>query len=129
METIVELTEYVRGKALSYVTETGETMTEFPLSIVDFVIEHISQNCHFPSHFTEKNIVSDLSKGKNTLAMACVDVYAKAGAEGQLSHGENGTSRTYESSWISPSIYRAFPNYVTILQKNVRVTVVDSTTQ
>ena len=70
METIVELTEYVRGKALSYVTETGETITEFPLSIVDFVIEHISQNCHFPSHFEEKNIVSDLSKGKNSLAMA-----------------------------------------------------------
>ena len=39
METMLELTEYVRGKALSYVTETGETMTEFPLSIVDFVIE------------------------------------------------------------------------------------------
>lgn len=115
METIVELTEYVRGKALSYVIETGETMTEFPLSIVDFVIEHISNNCHFPSHFAEKNIVSDLSKGKNTLAMACVDVYVKAGAEGQKSHSENGVSRTYDSSWISPSIYNAFPNYVTIL--------------
>ena len=37
METILELTEYVRGKALDYITETGETMVEFPLSIVDFV--------------------------------------------------------------------------------------------
>ncbi len=115
METIVELTEYVRDKAKDYATETGEAMEAFPLSIVDFVIEHISQNCHFPSHFTEKNIVSDLSKGKNTLAMACVDVYAKAGAEGQKSHSENGVSRSYDSSWISPSIYSAFPNYVTIL--------------
>lgn len=115
METIVELTEYVRGKALSYVTETGETIDAFPLSIVDFVIEHISQNCHFPSHFEEKNIVSDLSKGKNTLAMACVEIYGKVGGEGQRSHSENGVSRTYDSSWISPSIYTAFPNYVTIL--------------
>ena len=115
METLVELTEYVRGKAKDYVTETGETIDAFPLSIVDFVIEHIEQSCHFPSHFAEKNIVSDLSKGKNTLAMACVDVYAKAGAEGQKSHSENGVSRTYDSSWISPSIYNAFPNYVTIL--------------
>ena len=81
METIVELTEYVRGKAKEYVEETGETITDFPMSIVDFVIEHISQNCHFPSHFTEKNIVSDLFKGKNSLAMACVEIYAKAGAE------------------------------------------------
>ena len=115
METMLELTEYVRGKALEYVKETGEEMTEFPLSIVDFVIEHISQCCHFPSHFVEKNIVSDLSKGKSTLAMACVEVYAKAGAEGQKSHNENGISRTYDSAWISPSIYRAFPNYVIIL--------------
>ena len=115
METIVELTEYVRGKAKDYVTETGETMTEFPLSIVDFVIEHISQNCHFPSHFSEKNIVSDLAKGKNTLAMACVEVYARSGAEGQINHSENGISRTYDGSWISPSIFRSFPNYVTIL--------------
>ena len=115
METILELTEYVRGKARDYVTETGETMTEFPLSIVEFVIEHITENCHFPSHFTEKNIVSVLTKGKNTLAMACVEIYAKSGAEGQKSHSENGISRTYDSSWISPSIYNAFPNYVSFV--------------
>ena len=54
----------------------------------------------FLVHFTDKNIVSDLEKGKNTLAMACVDVYSRAGAEGQLSHSENSISRTYDSSWI-----------------------------
>lgn len=116
METMLELTEYVRGKAKDYVTETGEAMEAFPLSIVDFVIEHISQNCHFPSHFTEKNIVSDLSKGKNTLAMACVDVYAKAGAEGQTGHSEPGVSRTYKSAWITSDLLSNFPNYVTILK-------------
>ena len=115
METLVELTEYVRGKAKEYVTETGETVNEFPLSIVDFVIEHIKENCHFPSHFTEKNIVSELSKGKNTIAIACIEIYGKIGAEGQTSHNENGINRTYESSWISPSIYNAFPNYVKLL--------------
>ena len=114
METIVQLTEYVRDKALEYVRETGESIETFPLSIVDFVIEQISQNCHFPSHFSESNIVSDLSKGKNALAMACVEIYAKVGAEGQITHSENGISRTYNSSWISPSIYNAFPNYVKI---------------
>ena len=114
METMQELTEYVRSKALEYVLETGETLESFPLSIVDFVIEHITQKCNFPSHFVESNIVSDLQKGKNTLAMACVDVYAKAGAEGQTAHAENGVNRTYESSWITPSIYRAFPNYARI---------------
>ena len=115
METMVELTEYVGNKAKEYLEETGEKLDKFPQSIVDFVIEYISQGCHFPSHFTEKNIVSDLSKGKNTLAMACVDVYSKAGAEGQTSHSENGISRVYDGSWISPKITANFPNYVTIL--------------
>lgn len=115
METMQELTEYVQSKALDYVKETGENIDKFPLSIVDFVIEHISQCCHFPSHFQDSNIVSELSKGKNSLAMACIDVYAKAGAEGQISHSENGISRSYDSSWISPSIYRAFPNYAKII--------------
>lgn len=114
METIIELNEYVREKALEYVKETGETIIEFPLSIVEFVIENISNNCHFPSHFTEKNIVSDLSKGKVTLAMACVEVYSKSGAEGQKSHNENSILRTYDTSWISPKFYSAFPNYVKI---------------
>lgn len=115
METMEELTVYVCEKARSYALETGEEITTFPMSIVDFVIEHISQNCHFPTHFTEKNIVAELSKGKNSLAMACVEVYARAGAEGQNSHSENGISRSYDGSWISPKFYSAFPNYVTIL--------------
>lgn len=115
METMNELTEYVKKKAKEYLEETGETIDAFPSSIVDFVIEYISQGCHFPSHFTDKNIVSDLEKGKNTLAMACVDVYSRAGAEGQLSHSENSISRTYDSSWISPKITANFPNYVKVL--------------
>ena len=115
MQTIDELTSYVAEKARLYWEETGDKIENFPTSIVDFVIEYASNGCHFPSHFKESNIVADLEKGKNSLAMACVDVYAKAGAEGQKSHSENGVSRTYDSSWISPSIYNAFPNYVTIL--------------
>lgn len=115
METMAELAVYVSEKAKSYVMETGEEISTFPMSIVDFVIEHISQNCHFPSRFDEKHIVAVLSKGKNSLAMACAEVYARAGAEGQTSHSENGISRSYDGSWISPKFYSAFPNYVTIL--------------
>lgn len=33
-----------------------------------------------------------------------LDLYNKAGAEGQLSHAENGISRGYESSWISEEL-------------------------
>lgn len=114
MTTMIELTEYVRGKALAYLQETGEDIEQFPLSIVDFVIEYVSNNCHFPSHFKEANMVADLSRGKNTLAMACVDVYSKAGAEGQLMHTENSVTRQYDSAWITTDITSPFPNYVTI---------------
>lgn len=115
METMSELTAYVADKARLYLEETGEVIEKFPMSIVDFVIEYVSNACHFPSHFQEINIVSDLSKGKNSLAMACVDIYAKAGGEGQTSHSENGVSRTYDSSWITFDLISNFPNYVTIL--------------
>ena len=33
-----------------------------------------------------------------------MDLYNKIGAEGQMSHSENGISRTYESSWISEQL-------------------------
>lgn len=114
MTTIDELTTYVQTKALDYVTETGETLEAFPGSIVDFVIEYASQNCHFPSHFSEAQKVADLEKGKVALAMACVDVYAKIGSEGQVSHSENGVSRGYQSSWITFDLLSNFPNYVKI---------------
>ena len=33
-----------------------------------------------------------------------MDLYNKIGAESELSHTENGISRTYESSWISKQL-------------------------
>lgn len=116
MESMEELTEYVSERARLYLEETGEKIEKFPLSIVDFVIEYVASNCNFPKDFAKKNIIRDLEKGKNALAMACVDIYAKSGAEGQTSHSENGVLRSYESSWITFNLLSGFPNYVDILQ-------------
>ena len=33
-----------------------------------------------------------------------LDIYNKAGAEGQLGHTENGISRSYEAAWISTQL-------------------------
>lgn len=115
METIQDLTYYISSKAKEYLAETGEIVNRFPASIVDFVIEYATEQCHFPKHFTEKQMVDVLEKNKNSLAMACNDVYAKSGAEGQTSHSENGISRSYDSSWITPSLLSGLPNYVTII--------------
>ena len=70
METMNELTRYVSDKAKQYVEETGEKLEKFPISIVDFVIEYVVNGCHFPKHFTERNMVYDLERGKSSLAMA-----------------------------------------------------------
>lgn len=113
--TMNELTEYVREKALQYLADTGETVDSFPLSIVDFVIESAISECHFPTHFTEERKVSDLNKVVNKMAMACVDVYAKVGAEGQIAHTENGVARQYESAWISKTLFSSLPNYITVM--------------
>lgn len=114
METIQELTYYVSDKAREYLEETGEIVNKFPGSIVDFVIEYATEQCHFPKDFSEKQKTTELERHKNSLAMACNDIYAKAGAEGQTGHSENGVSRSYESAWISPKLLSGLPNYVGI---------------
>lgn len=115
MDNMIELTNYVSEKARMYLEETGEKLEKFPISIVDFVIEYVANECHFPKHFTERNIVYDLEKGKNSLAMACIDIYAKVGGEGQTSHSENSVSRSYKSAWITFDLISNFPNYIGVI--------------
>lgn len=112
MESMAELTSYVSGKAKLYLEETGTKIEQFPISIVDFVIEEFLNKCNFQDHHTEKEIVSILEKKKSAMVQACSEVYGKVGGEGELSHAENGTSRVYESSWISPKLFDGLPNYV-----------------
>lgn len=109
-----ELKLAVQGLALTYWTETGETMETFPRSIVDFVVEYAINRCHFPTTFTEEKKVSVMEKYKTSLAMACVDVLAKAGAEGEKTHSENGIARTYSSSYIDTKLLSGLPNYVSV---------------
>lgn len=41
-----------------------------------------------------------------------VDIYNKAGAEGQLTHNENGISRSWESAWISEQLLQEVTPYL-----------------
>lgn len=114
MESITELSTYVKGKALEYLSETDLTLETFPTSIVDFVIEYVVGHCNFPDYYTEEQIVKVLEKGKMQLAMACIDIYGKVGIEGEKEHTENGIYRTYSTSWISFNLLCHFPNYARI---------------
>jgi hypothetical protein len=48
---------------------------------------------------------------------AGIEMYAKIGAEGQLSHSENGISRSYESALVSKTLMREITP-VTAIQRS-----------
>ena len=111
-----ELRTAIQTLAKEYWNDTGnETIDTFPMSIVRFVVEYAIGQCHFPNYYTEAKKVAVMNQFQNSLAMACVDVYSKAGAEGEKSHSENGIARTYSDSYIDKSLLDKLPNYVTIM--------------
>lgn len=113
--TLTELTASVATKALTYLQEVepDTELTAFPSSIVDFVIEYAIAGCHFPNTLTyTESKKCDILKGSiSALAMACNEVLSRVNAEGQTSHGENGVSRQYDGSWISPKLFQGLPNF------------------
>ena len=113
--TIQTLTTTVQTKALTYITETEEDMTQFPQSIVDFVVEYAINESHFPNDYSDEMIATRLSRCVNALAMACVEVYARVDAEGEKAHNENSVSRTYDGAWISSRLHDVLPNYVGVI--------------
>lgn len=112
---IETLTTKVQTKALLYMTESGETMESFPSSIVDFVIEYAIAESHFPADYTSEQIGTRLDKCASSLAMACVEVYSRAGAEGESRHVENSITREYDGAWISKKLHDVLPNYVGVI--------------
>ena len=48
----------------------------------------------------------------NVLCMIAVDLWSKRGAEGQVSHSENGINRVWADSHVSPSLLKMIPPMV-----------------
>lgn len=113
--TLLNLTTIVRTKALAYITESGETMDNFPASIVDFVVEYAVNESHFPTDYTDEQIAIRLNRCVNALAMACIEVYSRVGGEGERAHSENSISRTYDGAWISARLHDVLPNFVGVI--------------
>ena len=113
--TLNDLTSKVQRRALTYLNETEEAVEIFPLSIVDFVIEYSINESHFPMDYTEDKIAARLDRCVNVMAMACVEVYSRAGAEGEKAHSENAIARTYDGAWISTRLHDVLPNFVGVI--------------
>lgn len=62
---------------------------------VSLAIESFETLRNYPGSWDEDKILADLEKNKAKIAMAAIEIDSKGGAENQLSHSENGTSRTY----------------------------------
>ena len=73
--------------------------TEYGLEVSDlcilFAIEQFQTIRNYPSSWDEERKLADLEKNKAKIAMAAIEIDAKDGAEGQVSHSENGISRTW----------------------------------
>lgn len=113
--TLETLTTTVRLKALAYIQESGEEITAFPSSIVDFVVEYAINESHFPNDYTEEQIATRLNRCVNAMAMACIEVYSRVGGEGEKAHSENSISRTYDGAWISGRLHDVLPNFVGVI--------------
>lgn len=57
----------------------------------------------------------------NAQIQIAIELYNKIGAEGQLSHGENGINRTYESGDVSKSVLSRITPRARSLTDEVRV--------
>ena len=52
---------------------------------------------NYPEHFTDAQIQKDLEKHYSNIRELALYDYNQFGAEGQTSHNENGTNRTWKS--------------------------------
>lgn len=57
----------------------------------------------------------------NTQIQIAIELYNKMGVEGQVSHGENGINRTYESGDVSKSVLSRITPRARSLTDEVRV--------
>lgn len=100
------LVDDVRAKATTYLSDVDDMADVTPSTmVIDFCIEKFCEKRNYPSTYTNEKKESDIRKHINTIAMAVVDIYMKSGAEGEVSHDENGIRRTYENAYISDSLF------------------------
>lgn len=103
-------------KVTEYMDSIDELKGQIPSSmLIDFVVEKYIQHRNYPSYVKSEAIDDDLYSHISTIAMAVIDMYSKMGAEGEISHSENGVTRQYESAYISTSIFIDVLPYVNIL--------------
>ena len=60
-------------------------------------IREVKLKRNYPEHFTDTQIEKDLKKHYSNIRELALYDFNQSGAEGQTSHNENGTNRTWKS--------------------------------
>ena len=91
-EVVLTPMEQFVEKIKSKTTEYGVNASNLA---VDLAIEQFEVIRNYPASWDEIKKLADMEKHKAKIAMAAIEIDSKDGAENQLSHSENGTSRSY----------------------------------
>lgn len=90
-ETLTPMEKFekkIKDMAAEYGVETSDL-------VVSLAIEQFADIRNYPASWDESKKLADMEKNKSKIAMAAIEIDSKDGAENQLSHSENGTSRSY----------------------------------
>lgn len=79
---------------------------------VNLAIEAFETLRNYPGSWDEDKILADLEKNKAKIAMAAIEIDSKNGAENQLSHSENGISRTFSDCLMAYKGVIGFANCI-----------------
>lgn len=108
---IEKLKEEMLDSIEVYFKQTGEKVDEdFVLLLIDSLVDEYKAKRNYPDYFTDEQITADVvayfTRKKAYFAMKVVPaMVGKIGAEGQVSHSENGISRTWENEgWFADVI-------------------------
>lgn len=95
----------------TYFQETGEQVGDaFLLLLIGSLVDEYKAKRNYPAYFTDAQIEEDVTayftRKKTYFAMKVIPaMVGKIGVEGQVSHSENGISRTWEADgWFDDVI-------------------------
>ena len=80
--------------------------------VIQLAIERFVSLRNYPSSYTDEMKIADMRNNIAKIAMAVAEIDAKDGAENQLSHSENGTSRSYYDGIMAYKDVIGFANVV-----------------
>lgn len=90
-------------------TEYGVTTSDLVASLA---IEAFADLRNYPHSWSDEQKLADMEKNKAKIAMAAIEIDSKNGAENQLSHSENGISRSYADGIMAYKDVIGFANTI-----------------